>query len=116
MNTYKVYKHSTLGVKTVKVGFSWVGLFFPIFWLIYHQLWKQLMMVFGIFGVIYMAVSLAGSEHLGDDLANIYATILIFYYGFKGNDILANRFEEKGYEMVKVVQDASHAGARAQVS
>lgn len=40
MKTFNVYKHPTNGFKMIKVGFSWLALFFGLLWMLFKKQWE----------------------------------------------------------------------------
>lgn len=51
MRAYRVYKHATLGVASVRVGFSWPGFFFSWAWMLGRRMWAP--------GLVWLALTLA---------------------------------------------------------
>lgn len=110
MKTFNVYKHPTLGVEAVKIGFSWPALFFGFFWMLYKKLWG----LAGIWFVAYFVFSIieAVIDQSGDGGAQavIYLILSAAYLSlsllpaFKGNKWREENLLKRGYGQLTTEQ------------
>ncbi|MGO8779507.1 MAG: DUF2628 domain-containing protein [Rhodomicrobium sp.] len=81
-------------VAFVKEGFTWWGLLFAPFWLLFNALWFEF-----IAAVLVGSGAAAGLTALGlsDDAGGIAYFLLMLLVGFEGNGLRRWRLERKGY-------------------
>lgn len=112
MRQHKVYKHETKGYYAVKVGFSWYGFFFNVFWLIFKSLFFWL-----FFSIIVLTIFVGFSEDFVGKALPLYSTkdwslVIVFIsisllIGFKGNKWVSRNLENKDYKLIQTVPAAS---------
>ena len=78
----------------IKDGFSWPGLIFSLFWLLFQKLWLGAL----VFVLISVATGLIGYFLPLDDNARALLGLLpSLYVGFDGNDMRRRKLLKKGY-------------------
>jgi hypothetical protein len=106
MKTFTVFRHPTLGFQAVKVGFSWPGFFFTLFWTLVKKLWGQAL---GIFGVIVLLViietAFENEGSTGGALLMLLAQLAVYIgVGIKGNEWRVSNLQKRGFQLVETVQ------------
>jgi len=93
-------------VKEVKVGFSWTLLLFS--GLMGLPLFFRGLSLWGGFMLAIWAANLFGTATLPANLAGLLTLVLFcvslfcsFYLGFKGNELTAKQYLERGYQFAK---------------
>src|SRR6266568_2256430 len=121
MNSFNVYKHPTLGIEAVKVGFSWPAFFFGIIWMLVKKLWG----LAGGWFAMYLALSLI--EKITDQSgergyqALVYPILAAGYFAlwlipaFKGNKWREESLTKRGYEQLSTVHAETPEATVAQV-
>jgi hypothetical protein len=117
MKTFRVFRHPTLGLQAVKVGFSWPGAIFLGLWLLAKKLWSY------AFAVITLSIALEAFEVLSV-LQSPGITLFVFlaqlgigaYVGFQGNTLLMNDLQKRGFQLIATVQAETPAAARGKIN
>jgi uncharacterized protein DUF2628 len=121
MKTFKVYKHPTRGLEAVKVGFSWPGFLFGIFWMLLKKLWAMALLWFGLYFVCNVVNTVAGQSEESGAQALVYLFLAAGYValnlipGFKGNQWRETNLTKRGFALVGTVQTETPDAAIAQV-
>jgi hypothetical protein len=95
-------------IVTVKDGFAWWALFFPLIWLVIRQLW------WGAFSYIVAFVLLGLAAHyLSFAGAGVFLLYLLIHLwiAFDGNDMRRRRLLSQGYAEIARVPGASRDDA-----
>jgi len=82
MTSYTILRHPTLGLQAVKMGFSWPGFFFPVWWTLVKRLAKRSLALFSVIvmSVVVMVGLFVGSDH---GVAGLFGQASIFVvFGF----------------------------------
>lgn len=122
MKDFKVFTHPQAASAAVKIGFSWPGLFFGVFWLLWHRMWGR--------AALWVAVYVASAtlEHQGSAMAAGGVQVLLLVMAIAGYAALAmvpglhaNRWREarlqaQAYVLSGVVSAANAKAAIAQVA
>lgn len=84
----------------VKEGFAWLAMLFPIFWLLFHQMW----IVFAVFVAIFACVE-GGVMSLGlsEEVAMITSLGLSGILALLANDLRRWSLARRGYRLVELV-------------
>jgi hypothetical protein len=103
MKTFKVLKHSTLGYRAVKVGFSWPGFLFAVIWLLIKKLWGHALIV------VSSIIMLTLIELFFDNTQTSVMIILLefgvyFFVGVNGNEWRTTNLQERGFEIINTLQ------------
>ncbi len=95
----------------IKEGFSWLALFFPVLWLIWHRLWRGLIAYLVVGAAIGTVVGLADAGDLIEGLAAAGFAVLV---GLEAQDWRRAALVRQGYREVGVVraEDEDSAVAR----
>ncbi len=119
MKTFNIYRHPTLGIEAVKVGFSWPAFFFGVIWMLVKKLWC----LAGAWLVAYIALSLietvTDESREGSAQALVYLIVAAGYFtlwlvpAFKGNKWRENNLSKRGYEKLITVQTETPEAAIA---
>jgi hypothetical protein len=81
----------------VREGFTWLGFFFPLPWLLFNWLWLEFIVACAVLaGIGYLLVA-AGA---GDGAAVGLGILLNFIVGFEGNDLKRWKLERSGYDFI----------------
>ena len=116
MNSYRIYKHKTKEIQTIKVGFAWLAIPLNLGWFIYRGLWKiffsYILIIFFFAGVDYEIYGELGflNSSTASDLHWLWLIIQIIVFtlpGFKGNEWTSNNLQSKGYKFAYSVQAES---------
>ena len=108
MKTFKVYKHPVFGYAAAKVGISYPALLLGWVWLIANKL-RGLGILF-LFIPIPLLLLLAFISNILQIALDESVMLLSGYLialvipAFMGNEWLANKYEEDGYQLVKTIQ------------
>jgi Protein of unknown function (DUF2628) len=124
MKYFDVFEHPTLGVIAIKHGFSWPGFLFHGWWALFHRLWLEALLLFGVpfTACAVIALILSPPSASGDAAALLFCALLwllIFLVyvvaGFKGNDWRRANVSKRGFTYVGTEQadtpDAAVAAA-----
>lgn len=106
MNTYNIYKHPLFGMEAVKIGFSWPGLLFGIFWMLAKKLW----VLAGLWFIVNTILIASESEMA------IGILIIPIIVGFWGNKWREFNLSQRGYEQIASIQADTPDAALAQVA
>lgn len=122
MKTFNVYKHPTLGIEAVKVGFSWPAFFFGIIWMLVKKLWG----LAGAWFVAYIVLSLIEkvTDQAGEGAAQalVYLILAAGYFtlwlipAFKGNSWREQNLSKRGYEKLATIHAETPDAAVAQAA
>lgn len=121
MKTFKVYKHPAKGLEAVKVGFSWPGFLFGIFWLLLKRLWALSLLWLGLYLVLGLIKTVTNESEESGAQALVYVLLAAGYWalnllpGFKGNQWRQANLVKRGYELVGEARTATSDAAVAQV-
>lgn len=105
MKKFNVYKHPTLGMEVVKVGFSWPAFFLGVLWLLAKELWG----VAGTWFAVYVALSFiekATDQSQGGAQSLVHIFFVVGYFslwlvpGFKGNKWREENLLKQGYVQI----------------
>lgn len=78
----------------IKDGFSWPGLIFSLFWLLFQRLWRGAL----IFVLLSVAIGVAGYFlPLTDNAGMLLGLLPSLYVGFEGNDMRRRKLHKKGF-------------------
>ena len=120
MNSYRVYKHDTKEIKTVKVGFAWLAIPFNLGWFITRGLWKvffsYILIILFLAGIDYDIYGESGFLNFStaSDLHWLWLitqTIIFILPGFKGNEWTAKNLQKKGYKFAYSVKADNKSSA-----
>lgn len=103
---FVVYRHASGAMEIVKNGWSWPGMYFAAFWALYKQLW-----VLGAGALIgtFVIAAIFGNAPIVD----LFYFGILFFFGFKGNELFATNLIKKGYVKGESVEAASKEAALA---
>ncbi len=118
IKTFKVFKHSTLGYRAVKVGFSWPGLFFSGIWLLVKRLWGHALVFLSLTLLLsFLEVSFEQEENTAGRVLIIWLEIgLYIFVGSKGNEWSAVNLEKRGFEFIETVEAETPSAAIARIA
>jgi len=94
MKQYKVYKHPSGAIESVKQGWSWPAFLFSFIWALVKKMWA--------IGIGLLILSLVFISMLGtgsDLLINAVSIIVSVIFGIYGNSWREKNLESRGYEM-----------------
>ena len=108
MKQFNVYKSATGDVRAVKIGWSWPGVLFGIFWTLYCRLWAVSGIIFATcIGVSILQGVIEASNPYSQDLKTfsgligvIFSVGLMVIIGKYGNSWLENDLRKKGYDLI----------------
>ena len=113
MTTYSVYEPSkppadlaerAERLAFVKEGFSWPAFFVPFFWLIYHRMWIELVLLM----VLLVSLQLAfGLDERGEALVGWASLAVSLLFAFEANDLRTASLERRGYKLAGVASGES---------
>ena len=92
----------------VKDGFSWPALFFPAFWLIYHRMWIELVILLGVLAGLQFAF---GGDSQGAELAGWVSIAIAIVFGLEGNDLRAAALGRRGYRLAGIASGRDRSTA-----
>jgi len=120
MKEFRIFKHPTLGVKVVKVGFSWPALFITFFWTLYHKLWAIAGIWFGCVFVLGFINAIAKSEPINSGGLDFFL-LLVFLAVHVIPAVNGNRWREKnlarrGFVYTSTVHAETLDAANAQLA
>ena len=110
MKTFNVYKHPTLGIEAVKVGFSWPAFFFGLIWMLVKKLWGLAGVWFAAYIVLLLVETVTDQSSEGVAQALVYLILAAGYFtlwlvpAFKGNKWREENLTKRGYEKIATVQ------------
>lgn len=117
MKTFKVFHHHELGLKAVKEGFSWPGLFFGCWWMLWHGMLAWALLFFVINVAINFVNHLVGPD--GSALARASVVMMYLYMylypGYKGNQIREVSLTGRGFRLVDTLMAENGKEAIASV-
>lgn len=120
MKTFNVYKHPTLGIEAVKVGFSWPAFFFGIIWMLVKKLWGLAGIWFAAYIVLSLIETVTDQSAEGGAQTLVYLILAAGYFtlwlvpAFKGNKWREENLSKRGYEQLATVQAETSDAAVAQ--
>jgi hypothetical protein len=91
-------------IEFVKEGFAWLALFFPLLWLIYHQMWLVLAVFAG--GVLILTGGLY-ELGMGEAVINLVSALVSVAFAFEANNLRRWTLERQGYRMIATVSGRS---------
>ena len=92
----------------VKEGFSWPAFFVPFFWLIYHRMWIELVLL----TVLLVALQFAfGLDQRGEALVGWASLAVSLLFAFEANDLRTASLERRGYKLAGVASGDSRDDA-----
>lgn len=105
INTFKVFKHPTLGYQAVKVGFSWPGLFFSGIWLLFKRLWGYAFIFFMISVVLsFIEAGFEKQKSLAGIVLVLWLEIGVYIFvGVKGNEWCVSNLQKRGFHLVETL-------------
>jgi hypothetical protein len=121
MKTFKVYKHPTRGLEAVKVGFSWTGFIFGIFWMLLKKLWAVALLWFGLYFVFNLVNTVTSQSEESGAQALVYLLLAAGYValnlvpGFKGNQWREANLTKRGFALAGTAQTETPDAAIAHV-
>jgi Protein of unknown function (DUF2628) len=83
----------------VKEGFSWPALFVPLFWLIYHRMWIELVVLLAVYIGLQFAF---GTDPQGQTLSAWASLAVGVLFAFEANDLRSSALERRGYRLAGV--------------
>ena len=92
----------------VKEGFSWIALFVPALWLIYHRMWIELAIFIAIFAVLPFAF---GLDRQNEELVGWIGIALVVLFAFEANDLRSASLERRGYRLAGVAMGSDRTEA-----
>lgn len=131
MKTFRVYKHPTLGMDAVKVGFCWPSFFVGGVWLLYRRLWGWAALWFAAYFVVKFIdkafeklETMSSPENVEANILYVLVSILLsvgyigiaLVSGFKVNTFREKRLLNRGYEAVATLESKTGDAAIAQVA
>lgn len=123
MKEFKIYKHPTLGVKVVKVGFSWPAFFITFFWSLYHKLWAVAGIWFGcvfLFAIINDIAKDAANHGKASGLVDflLLLVVLAAYLipAFNGNQWRKENLVARGFVYTSTVHAETLDAVNAQLT
>jgi hypothetical protein len=78
----------------VKEGFSWLGLLFPLPWLLFNRLWFEFLAALGLTALLGAVGMWFG---LGQEAAASLGLFVNVLVGFEGNNLKRWKLERRGY-------------------
>ncbi|MDR2925077.1 MAG: DUF2628 domain-containing protein [Azoarcus sp.] len=109
MKTFNIYTHPAHETQVVKIGFTWPGFLFGIFWMLFRKLWAHSAALFAlglVLGLLFpaekdlYALSLQLAAQLGIGV----------FIGTSGNQWRENDLLRRGFQKASAV-DAENADA-----
>jgi Protein of unknown function (DUF2628) len=117
MKTFLVFKHPSLGVEAVKVGFSWPAAFLSVFWMLAKKLWTWA----GIWTLAYIVLAFAQDAALKSLSIGMLLFVLAAHLflglvpAFQGNEWRVRNLKSRGYELLETAEAKSPDAAIEQV-
>lgn len=87
-------------IEFVKEGFAWPALFFPLLWLIYHQMWLILVVFAGAVFILTGSLFMLG---VGEGIINFISLLVSVAFAFEANNLRRWALNRKGYRMTATV-------------
>lgn len=113
MTTYAVYEPEKPPVDLaeraerlafVKEGFSWPAFFVPFFWLIYHRMWIELVLLLAVLIALPLAF---GLDQRSEALVGWVSFAISLLFAFEANDLRTAALERRGYKLAGVTSGDS---------
>jgi hypothetical protein len=92
----------------VKEGFSWPAFFVPFFWLIYHRMWLELVLLLAVLIAIPVVF---GLDQRGEALIGWASFAISLLFAFEANDLRTAALERRGYQLAGVTSGNSRDAA-----
>ena len=117
MTTYSVYEPGKAPADLaeraerlafVKEGFSWPAFFVPFFWLIYHRMWIELVLLLALLVALQIVF---GLDQRGEALVGWASFAVSLLFAFEANDLRTASLERRGYKLVGVASGDSRDNA-----
>jgi hypothetical protein len=117
MTTYSVYEPAkppadlaerAERLAFVKEGFSWPAFFVPFFWLIYHRMWIELVVLIALLVALQLAF---GLDQRGEALVGWASLAVSLLFAFEANDLRTTSLERRGYKLAGVASGNSRDDA-----
>ncbi len=112
---YKIFKHPSGSIESVKQGFSWAGFGFIFIWAFAKKLW-MLGVSLGVLFVCQLILHFAertGGQAIFTFVSNILILGVYILVGLKGNSWREKNLVSRGFEHVETVTAANSDGAMA---
>jgi len=91
----------------IKEGFSWKAFIFNGIWFIYHQLWKEIIILFSI------SLAFGFFAKLSNDFDKASLQLALFFMvALNANHWLCDSLKKKGYEFVGIVFGSNSTNAK----
>jgi Protein of unknown function (DUF2628) len=92
----------------VREGFSWVALFVPLVWLLYHRMWIE----FFVLLLVYVGLQLAfGGDAQGQALTAWAGLAISVLFAFEADDLRTASLERRGYRLAGVASGRDRVDA-----
>jgi hypothetical protein len=117
MTTYSVYEpgkppadlaERAERLAFVKEGFSWPAFFVPFFWLIYHRMWIELVLLMALLVALQLVL---GLDQRGEALLGWASLAVSLLFAFEANDLRTASLERRGYNLAGVASGDSRDNA-----
>jgi hypothetical protein len=109
MKSVEVLEHPTLGVKEIKVGFSWPAFYFGFIWSLVKKLWGYTLIYFVIFVALNALAIVFEAVQVGEYASPVYLLNigLGLVWGANGNKWIRNYYVKRGFVPVGLMCGAS---------
>lgn len=94
-------------IEVIRDGFSFLALIFPFFWLLWHRLWIEAILVLSgaaVTGVI-------GSWPQYEFMSSALAVLISIFVGLEGNNMRILGLRRRGWREVAVIEAGSRSSA-----
>lgn len=109
MKKYKVFKNPLGNIVAVKVGFSWLSMFFSWIYFFINKMWIEGWVVL----LVCISLGAAAGYLNASGVAEITAIVVSVACGFYGNAGRCIKLAERGYEVVAELEAHTVEGAVA---
>lgn len=114
MKQYKIFKHPSGAIETVKQGWSWPAFFFTFIWVFVKKMWKLGVGAVAAFFILGIVLGIAGVDiDVNYTISNILGIIIAIVLGMKGNDLREKNILSRGYTFKDTVTASNADGATA---
>jgi hypothetical protein len=94
-------------IEVIRDGFSFLALLFPFFWLLWHRLWVEAILVLSAGA----AAAVIGSWPQYEFMSSALAVLISIFVGLEGNNMRILRLRRRGWRETAVIEAGSRASA-----
>jgi len=111
MKNYEIYMNQDYDIKAVKVGWTWFGALFNIFWALYNKMWTYAGGI--LIGSILLSLTYIPfvEDNIAHILTNIIELTIVVLFGVLGNRWKGKTLISQGYILQNIIEAENEKSA-----